>query len=74
MAKVYERRVPIPTKPNKFIHRLRAFSRTQNMSDASEKAYVYWTKRLIKHYGMLHPEKMNSTHIEEFLSYLVIQT
>lgn len=69
MAKIPENRVLIPNKPNKFIHRLRAFIRARNLSYRTEKAYVSWTKRLIKFHGMKHPETMGSIHIEKFLNH-----
>ena len=69
MAKVPENRVLIPSKPKKFVHRLRAFIRQHNLSYRTEKAYVNWIKRLIKFHGMKHPEKMNSSDIEKFLNH-----
>ena len=56
MTKIPENRVLIPSNPKKFIHRLRAFIRSRNLSYQTEKAYVYWIKRLIKFHGMKHPE------------------
>ena len=56
MTKIPENRVLIPSNPKKFIHRLRAFIRSRNLSYQTDKAYVYWIKRLIKFHGMKHPE------------------
>lgn len=72
MASIPDNRIPIPAKPNKFIHRLRAFIRGRNLSYRTEKAYVSWIKRLIKFHGMKHPESMNSWHVETFLSHLAV--
>lgn len=73
MPRLEGSRVPIPTRPNKFIHRLRAGIRGRNLSVATEKSYVYWTKRLIKHYGMMHPDNMRAKHVEAFLRHLAVQ-
>ncbi len=72
MPKITEARVPIPSRPNKFIHRLRACIRSHNLSVSTERSYVDWTKRLIKYYGMKHPEEMNKRDVERFLSYLAV--
>lgn len=69
MPRIPENRVAIPNRPNKFIHRLRAFIRARNLSYRTEKAYVNWVKRLIKFHGMKHPEDMTSVHIEKFLNH-----
>ena len=72
MARIPENRVAIPAKPNKFIHRLRAFIRSRNLSYRTEKAYVNWVKRLIKFHGMKHPEDMDGRHVEKFLTHLAV--
>lgn len=69
MAKIPENRVLISGNPKKFIPRLRAFIRSRNLSYRTEKAYVYWIKRLIKFHGMKHPEEMTYIHIEKFLNH-----
>ena len=69
MAKIPENRVLIPSNPKRFIHRLRAFIRSRNLSYQTEKAYVYWIKRLIKFHGMKHPDEMTYRHIEKFLNH-----
>ncbi len=73
MPKIAGARVPIPRRPIKFIHKLRAFIRARNMSNETEKSYVNWTKRLIKYFGMKHPKEMDKRHIEKFLSHLAVE-
>ena len=72
MARIPENRVPIPVKPVKFIHRLRAFIRGRNLSLATEKSYVNWTKRFIKFHGMKHPDELSPSHVEQFLHSLAV--
>lgn len=72
MTKIPENRVPIPVRPNKFIHRLRDFVRRRNLSLSTEKSYVNWAKRLIKFHGMKHPDEMGSDHVEQFLHSLAV--
>ena len=72
MARISDNKVVIPSNPNKFVHRLRAFIRGRNLSYRTEKAYVNWVKRLIKFHGMKHPDEMNHRHIERFLNDLAI--
>ena len=72
MARIPENRVPIPVRPVKFIHRLRAFIRERNLSLATEKSYVSWVKRFIKFHGMRHPDELDAGHVEQFLHSLVV--
>lgn len=72
MTQITGNRVPIPNNPIKFIHKLRYFIRSKNLSNRTEKAYVNWTKRLIKYHGMMHPENMKCVHVESFLNDLVV--
>ena len=72
MARIPENRLPIPVRPNKFIHRLRYFIRKRNLSWSTEKVYVNWTKRLIKFHGMKHPDEMTPANVEQFLHSLAV--
>lgn len=64
--------VTIPRPPTKFIDRLRAFIRSQNLAYKTEKTYVQWTIRFIHFHNKRHPEKMGETEVSEFLSHLVV--
>lgn len=46
--------------------------RRLNYSTRTETAYTYWIKRFILFHDKKHPNKMDNTHIESFLTDLVI--
>jgi len=63
---------PIPANPVKFLDRLRAYIRTQNLAYKTEKTYVQWVVHFIHFHGKRHPEEMGETEIQTFLNHLVI--
>lgn len=63
----------IPAQPTRFLDRLRGFIRMRGLAYATEKTYVFWIKRFIRFHDRAHPQAMNSTHVEAFLSHLVLQ-
>ncbi len=72
MPRIPEVRVPIPDKPVRFMHQLRAFIRSRNLSLATERAYCAWIKRYIKYYQFKHPRDLDHRHVEQFLHHLVV--
>ena len=63
---------PLPITPTKFIHKVRAFIRSQNKAWATEKTYIYWIKKYIKYHHNRHPSQMGALEIEQFLTHLAI--
>ncbi len=44
--------------------------RTKHYSYRTEQAYIQWIKRFILFHNKQHPEKLNNSHIQRYLSYL----
>jgi len=72
MPRIAGSRPPLPNKPIKFVHKLRAYIRQQGLAASTENNYVGWIKRFIKFHQLLHPDKMTKDHVEQFLHHLVI--
>lgn len=72
MSKIGESRVPIPIRPAKFIHKLRAKIRALGLSNNTEITYVGWIKRFIKYHGLRHPEQMGKHDVERYLHHLAV--
>lgn len=62
--------IPLPTKPERFMDRLRAFMRARHMAYRTEKTYCVWILDFIRFHNKQHPETLGTTHIQEWLSYL----
>ena len=67
--------IPTPIAPDstKIIPRYRLFIRSQNKAYQTEKTYVFWVKRFIHFFNKAHPDKLDSEHINQFLTFLVLQ-
>lgn len=65
--------IQVPLNAKKFIPRLRLFIRKKGLSYSTEKTYIYWVVYFIRYHKMQHPEEMNSSHVEAFLSCLSIE-
>ena len=61
----------LPSKPVKFMHRLRSFIREKGLAASTEKNYCNWVKRFIKYHKLAHPNEMSKLHVEQFLHHLV---
>lgn len=66
-------RQPIPQRPTRFMGQLRAFIRSKQMAYATEKAYCGWIVDFIRFHGMRHPSDLGDSHIDEYLSHLVLK-
>jgi len=62
----------LPQQPQKFMHRFRAFIRSQNKAWATERTYVHWVKRFIYFHDLQNPEQMGPREIELFLTDLAV--
>ena len=62
----------LPSKPVRFMHKLRAFIRAKNLAYTTEKTYCLWVKRYIFYHNKQHPEEMSVAHVEQFLHHLAV--
>jgi integron integrase len=58
--------------PPKLLDQVRIAARTRHLSPRTEKAYVGWIRRFIRHHGLRHPRDLNATHVREFLEHLAV--
>lgn len=66
-------RVPIAADSPRFLDRFRYFLRQQNMTLATERAYVYWAYQFIVYNGRKHPDELGPSDVDRFLSHLAIE-
>lgn len=57
----------------KLLDQLRSKIRRKGYSFSTEKSYVQWTKQYIYFHNKKHPNDLKSSHVLEFLDYLVNQ-
>jgi integron integrase len=57
----------------RLLDRVRSVLRTRQYSRSTERAYIGWITRFIRHNGLRHPETMGEREITEFLSSLATQ-
>jgi len=62
----------LPSRPSRFVDRLRTDIRRRNLAFATEKTYVYWALRHIRFHQRKHPDQMGSVEVSEFLSHLAV--
>lgn len=62
--------VPLPTKPERFMDRLRAFMRAKHLAYRTEKTYCSWILDFIRFHKMQRPETLGVNHIQDWLSHL----
>jgi integron integrase len=67
-----QRKDYLPAKP-KLLDQVRRTLRTKHYSIRTEEAYVNWIKRFILFHHKRHPQEMNSSEIEQFLTYLAVE-
>jgi integron integrase len=65
-------KVPLPTKPTKFLDQFRTFIRLDGKSYATENTYVYWVYQYILFHKKEHPAKMGAEQIGAYLSHLAL--
>ena len=63
----------IVNKNPKLLDRVRIHLRTNHYSRKTEEAYTKWIKEFIIYNGKQHPNDLDKTHIEKFLSYLAVE-
>lgn len=57
----------------KLLDTVRHQIRLRHFSYRTEKAYVYWIERFIRHHGLRHPNTMGKLEVEAFLTHLAIE-
>ncbi|MEH6826114.1 MAG: integron integrase [Motiliproteus sp.] len=62
----------LPVNPTRLIDQLRAFIRARNLAYKTEKTYIHWILRYIRHHHKRHPREMGAAEVEQFLSYLAV--
>jgi integron integrase len=58
----------------KFLDQIRDFMRARHLSLRTEQAYVNWIKRFILFHNKRHPETLNGREINQYLTYLAVQS
>ena len=56
----------------RLLEQVRARIRFKHYSIRTEQAYIDWTKRFIRHFGMRHPKDMSADEVEAFLTHLAV--
>jgi integron integrase len=62
----------VRTTPPRLLDRLRTAIRTRHLSERTEEAYVYWTRKFVLFHGRRHPSEMGATEVNSFLTYLAV--
>lgn len=66
-------RTPIPSKPLRFMDKLRSFMRAKHLAYRTEQTYCRWILDYIRFHKSNHPENMGAKEVDEFLSHLAVQ-
>ena len=65
--------VPPAHSKRKILTTLRAILRRKHYSPETEKSYVAWVRRFVRHHGLRHPCAMGETEITKFLEHLAVE-
>ncbi|MEO0576560.1 MAG: integron integrase [Pseudomonadota bacterium] len=65
-------RSKLPDKPDRFVDQLRTTIRKRGLSYSTEKTYVHWVLRFIRHSGMRHPSQMGPEDVTDFLDHISV--
>ena len=63
---------PTKTHPPKLLDQVSAKMGLNHYSLRTEKSYVEWIKRYIRHHGKRHPKDMSAAEVEAFLTHLAV--
>jgi integron integrase len=67
-----ERLQPTASTP-RLLDQLRRALRSRHYSERTEKAYVLWVRRFVRHHGMRHPSELGASEVNVFLSHLATE-
>jgi integron integrase len=59
-------------KPLRLLEVVRSRIRARHYSLRTEKAYVFWVRRFVRHHGMRHPRDLGAPEVEGFLTHLAV--
>lgn len=59
-------------KPRKLLQEVQFRIRARHMSYRTEKTYLHWIRRFIRHYNRRHPREMGGPEVEDFLTSLAV--
>jgi integron integrase len=57
----------------KLLDRVRETARVRHFSYRTERSYLFWIERFVRHFGLRHPDAMGSSEVEAFLTYLAVE-
>ncbi|WP_305080648.1 phage integrase N-terminal SAM-like domain-containing protein [Microbulbifer sediminum] len=63
----------VPTRPVRFLDKLRLHMRESGLAFATERTYIHWVRRFIHFHGKQHPQEMGPAEVEQFLTHLAQQ-
>ncbi|MZI96113.1 hypothetical protein F9817_23295 [Vibrio sp. CAIM 722] len=55
-----------------FLISLKEFMQARHYARKTIKVYLYWTVQFIHYHNNQHPQKLTNTHVEDFLTHLVV--
>ena len=64
--------VYVPSKSTRFLDQLRSFIRFRQLAYTTEKTYILWARRFINFNKKIHPVKMGTAEVENFLTHLSV--
>lgn len=64
--------IPIREGP-KLLEQVSRAVRARRYSPRTEEAYSSWVKRFVRHHGMRHPEELDGSDVNAFLTYLAVE-
>jgi integron integrase len=73
MSKMDDIPPPLPEKPSRFMHQVRACMRSKQLAYKTEQTYCFWIARYIRFHKMRHPSELGATDVDAFLSHLVLR-
>jgi len=66
-------RPPLPHKPTRFMDQLRVHMRSRQLAYKTEQTYCFWILDYIRYHNKQHPSKLDASHVDDYLSYLVVR-
>lgn len=63
----------LPTSPPRLLDQVRAELRLRHYSPRTEKAYLAWVLRYVRHHGTRHPRELGAEHVTAFLTHLATE-
>jgi hypothetical protein len=61
------------TNPSPFLQSISEHMIVRRYSKRTIKTYIYWIKYFIIYHEKRHPSKLDSSHVEQFLTFLAVE-